>query len=1224
MLVSPIEPRRSATTSSIAARIFFHLFIFFIAISYIATLLGRFPGNFTDFYPVHTWEEVKGHGYVVEYFGSAVSCGVSAGESKMVVFRNWLGKISARPHFDDPGNPTFAKWVDVFCDEGHREGARILWMAWTDFLDTDPPVEFLKQWAENLQCLTWDQSLQRSPFDFAWKDDKIRKVIPVVPEQADAILKTPGEEVPKGGVVLQPDSLAKLKDLAEVFSVLPDNLKLDWSLPRTDDVILTRSVKLGYQEGPAKKASGCFKILNSNGWQKQAEKKIEDRMDQLGLTDKDAYKRSLVVMDSSGKYVEGVFKSGKSVAETQFPLFFREPPSHPDRQVVMVYMARAKPENDRKGIDKTRGLDKYLWACLRPKAVRRDGGGSAPRRTFDKKKQTGENAPLLGESSSSSSRGARSLVLEEVRKVVEGVVERQHEKFVGRKDTSAFKKSTANALQKEYSKAYLKYRAVDSDWEMARFCYGEIVGEERDADGDEVLILDNPSPALLELVSNLHRPGMGMVALETEMEAKCCGTSKGTKRTARVTKPILEFLFTNTSDNGSAPSSQDFIREFRSKLQQATGASAQELSGLEIKTRGKGADLVAEVTGPGKLVEPIRQRQLANIKVPPYVGRMMDGHPTVIVKKDLLMPYSGVRGKSGGLNYVVDALQFRDGYIGTGEEGDPTPERMLYGIFDARHQPHPDYWKHVLPKFMHASETGYEYEANPEIALVQAPQFFAAVEMEDDVLDVHNGLCFNLMNVIRNRCGGVTSCGTNAVWQINAKEFSRQRENAESLEYFDSRTKIEDTASSHIQFCAGKRSVYVQENISTGIAKLNSDYLCALQRWAEGAVQLFWLQIFADKTKQLVLFGCSVLLFLGMIYYFLYGGWSKDFIGYNIFCDVKGTPSLLLGVDHPFCDALYGLFSKFLEHTIDKVIFEMAARDYMRLIDFAMAWLLIVVTVALITVILAWRGTMPKIVRVFIMMENISYWLTSCSIFFWMSLTLFMIIGMNPPLMFNVTHFMLFILSINITQHCMTNEYKNMGGCSELSIWRSQQAYTLAAPLYIMAIMRGTGAAWGIIWKRLDKSFWTSSEYGSDVIRGVTVWVTFIWVSFVGCTIYLLVLGGKRWLFNEIGDKIQKQCQMVAVMMLGLLAITVWEPFLALWGADKSINALGRRSKDAEQDGCLNLFARLIIWWRGKAWVMRYVIDFGMPVLVLSGVLGGGVSVILLAAHATVVQSFKL
>jgi len=425
-------------------------------------------------------------------------------------------------------------------------------------------------------------------------------------------------------------------------------------------------------------------------------------------------------------------------------------------------------------------------------------------------------------------------------------------------------------------------------------------------------------------------------------------------------------------------------------------------------------------------------------------------------------------------------------------------------------------------------------------------------------------------------------------------------------EFFDSRTKIEDTASTHMHFCKGKRSVYVQEKVSTGIAKINADYLCAMQRWAEGAVQLFWLQLFVDMTKQLVIFAAGVLCFLGMLCYALYGPWTQGIFHMNIFCDEEGKPTLLLGDSHPFCTNLVNVFSTFLGHTIDKVIFKMAAHDYFRLVDFAITWLLTILLVVALTTLLAWRGIMPRIVRVFIMMENISYWLTSCSIFFWTSLTLYMILGNDPPLMFNVTHFMLFVLAMNIANHCMINEYKHMGDCDELSIWRSQQTYTLAAPLYIMAIVRGTVAAWGIITKRLDKSFWTANEHGTDVIRAVTFWVTFIWVSFILCLGYMLSIKIHGWLFDEVGEKIQKQTQVGALLLLGLLAITVWEPILTLWGVDRHINRIAKGSgKEDEGNVYLSAVANFMVWWRGKVWIIRYLIDFGMPFLVLSGVFGG-------------------
>jgi hypothetical protein len=94
-LVKRIQPRRSATMRSWKARAFFHLFIFFMMLANISTILSKFPGNCTDFYPMYTWDEIRTHGYVMEKFGCTVSCGCSAAEAKMFIFRNWVGKIAS-------------------------------------------------------------------------------------------------------------------------------------------------------------------------------------------------------------------------------------------------------------------------------------------------------------------------------------------------------------------------------------------------------------------------------------------------------------------------------------------------------------------------------------------------------------------------------------------------------------------------------------------------------------------------------------------------------------------------------------------------------------------------------------------------------------------------------------------------------------------------------------------------------------------------------------------------------------------------------------------------------------------------------------------------------------------------------------------------------------------------------------------------------------------------
>jgi hypothetical protein len=1233
-IVRTIEPKRSATSPNFAARTFFHFFVFFVMISYIGTILSKFPGNFVDFYPMHTWDEIKTHGYLLEKFGCAVSCGCSAFEGKMVIFRNWVGKIAARPHFDDTAFPTFGRWVDVFADEGHREGARVLWVAWTNFLDTNPPVEFLEEWSENLRELTWEQVSTRSPFDLSWTDGGVvRQALPVAGEQAAYFKQAVGEETCDGGVQLQQDSFVKLKDLYDVFRALPDNLKMEPALPQKDDCILTREVALGLSEDAGKKAMSCFVIPWTADWEEVMKKKIQERAQLLGNT-KSEYEGAVKVTDKNGNLVSLFDRRGsianEGPAESVFPLHFREPPARRDRKVIMVYCARAKPETDRKGIEKTRSLDKYLWACLRPTAVR-SRSSARPRSKRPKDPAFDEDKlPLLRETGSPredtswSSSSSQCGVSMDYGSTVEGVLERQRRNFLANlceRQSSPSRKHIGSTMHRKYAEAYLKYRRVDSDWESARCCYGEVVGEDVDDEGEDVLILDNPSPALLELVSDAQSeaaskglsrasPGMGLVSVEQVSEKQTWFGSSTVSRIAYAQTPNLEFVFTNTNTLVDS-SSKDIDWEFRSLLRAHLPEHSSDLDRLQIQQRERGYDLMVLVKGPGKLLEMIRSLSLTNVEVLNYRGRMMDDHPTVVVKKNLLMPYNGVRGKGGGLNFVVDLLQFRDGFLGGGERHDPTPERMLFGIFDARHQPHPDFWKHVLPKFMKNKEIGFSYEVNNEIIMVQAPQSFATLITENDVLDVMNGMSFNIMNVIRNRCGGVTSCGTNAVWQVNAQEFSRRDPDSVMNEYFDSRTKIEDTASTHIHFCKGKRSVYVHEKVCTGVAKVNADYLGAVQRWAEGAVQLFWIQLFVDRSRKLVAFAFSLLCFMGFIYSLLYGPWTKELIGYNLFCDEAGEPTLLLGLDNSFCTSCYDLFSTFLGHTIDKIIFQMAEADYMKFIDVSISWFIICCIMAFGTMVLAWRGAMPQIVRCFIMFENISYFWTSCSMFFWMALTLFMITGMTPPLMFNVTHFMMFIFCINLTQHSMIDYYKVLGDCNELSIWRSQQSYTISTPLYIMAIIQGTKAAWGIAWRRLDKSFWTANDHGQDVIRGVTIWVTFIWSSFIFCVIYTITIYS-----SGQSDYIARNCQLGGLFMLMLLAITVWEPFLTVWGLDKYIDNM---SKDKEGRGCVRAIGAFFVWWRSKAWIIRYILDFGLPLVIISG-MTGGVSILSLAAMATTVQ----
>ena len=52
---------------------------------------------------------------------------------------------------------------------------------------------------------------------------------------------------------------------------------------------------------------------------------------------------------------------------------------------------------------------------------------------------------------------------------------------------------------------------------------------------------------------------------------------------------------------------------------------------------------------------------------------------------------------------------------------------------------------------------------------MQLPQTFAGLGLEEDFFDMRNEYGFRMANTVRNGVGGVTSCGTNAVWNYEIK-----------------------------------------------------------------------------------------------------------------------------------------------------------------------------------------------------------------------------------------------------------------------------------------------------------------------------------------------------------------------------------------------------------------------------------------------------------------------
>ncbi|CAK0880321.1 unnamed protein product [Prorocentrum cordatum] len=158
---------------------------------------------------------------------------------------------------------------------------------------------------------------------------------------------------------------------------------------------------------------------------KDMDGKFQERKAATSAATMDSYKKHLAIMDAKGRMLQ-LGQLVKDLPEARFPLHFREMPAHRDRKVIMIYLARARPETERRGIEKTRGLDKYLWACLKPSAVRPYPGEDGARRPFRRRRADGkESEPLLG-AAAPQPQGIQG----EVRRCVQEVLARQHRKFL--------------------------------------------------------------------------------------------------------------------------------------------------------------------------------------------------------------------------------------------------------------------------------------------------------------------------------------------------------------------------------------------------------------------------------------------------------------------------------------------------------------------------------------------------------------------------------------------------------------------------------------------------------------------------------------------------------------------------------------------------------------------------------------------------------------------------
>mmetsp|Transcript_75524 Transcript_75524/g.233653 ORF Transcript_75524/g.233653 Transcript_75524/m.233653 type:complete len:684 (+) Transcript_75524:1181-3232(+) len=503
-----------------------------------------------------------------------------------------------------------------------------------------------------------------------------------------------------------------------------------------------------------------------------------------------------------------------------------------------------------------------------------------------------------------------------------------------------------------------------------------------------------------------------------------------------------------------------------------------------------------------------------------------------------LVPYIPARGKAGALNFAVRLLHAK-GLLSY--HGQPQ-RRSLFGIFDSRHMPYRRFWWWVLPAFFRKNSIG-RYTLNQDVSFVQVPQSFARVDLLTDFLDVTNGLGFNLINQMRNNCGAVTSCGTNAVWLLPNEEelphLSPTGATDESMwweqTFFEEKTKIEDTASSHRLLFEGKHSIYVNPKAEhvpeeekhaavVGVAKLGAVYLAAVQRWCEGAVQLFWVTLWTERRAWRVwiigVYCISVATFLLCLSSF----------PPNVLC--KPTTAFYKNFCYPVANA-------YVNHHVniwsDLAYGNLAFHPTLNFIECGLWWILVLL-LSCVFFTLLFGCRLRLLVRHVVIYDNLTYWTNALAAFFWVALSIYMVLGFESPFNYQLFDLIAWILAQRVFVWVMIYSKEHIS-LEQLSLWRSQQAYMVGAPLQIFAMIQGTYAAWQILSKEVDKSWWKDPE--REVLflsRSWTVFLILIFpVGFLAC-IYGFVTS--TWVSSQL---------FAEVMSLVLFLMTL-NPLLYIWG----------------------------------------------------------------------------
>lgn len=535
------------------------------------------------------------------------------------------------------------------------------------------------------------------------------------------------------------------------------------------------------------------------------------------------------------------------------------------------------------------------------------------------------------------------------------------------------------------------------------------------------------------------------------------------------------------------------------------------------------------------------------------------------------VPLRTSRGKAGGLNFCENYLclyadKTENMY---GDSRDLAP--CLYSICDARHQFQTDFFHSTIPYFFDD-----EMELNQYVGFTQCPQYFHEMQDEVDYLDNNNAQFFRLNCMIRNCCGGVSSCGTNGTWMIRHPDkdlvWEKERRRVRDVESkrkiqelverrtFHESCKVEDTASSLQQVLRGRRSQFINRRLSYGMAKNPIDYLAAVQRWAEGGVVLS-LQTFFSCHKgvymvwfTLIFFFCFLASLFRLVsktdttweivkWGLVDEAWYHNTIQQPVVSWLRTMGNI---ANNNYYKRHPDLLDTFVTMTLQFTIWVVSLIFFLVLVFLFTELLKFIQRRCGLQLPVVWPDEMRWWARLLISMDNLTYFLWFWTAFFWIGFNYYSIFA-KRTYHFSSTGMFSFMLTVQILSWGMviassmrytlstSTEANEVIGLSMDNIWRSTQLFYMTAPLLLYSIIKGTQDYIRYQLYGEDISFWVGGDRGVMSTNLVKYWTLLLILGAMGAWIYYIIEGRKH------------TGVMSAVLIVSLIALDVLHPCTYLW-----------------------------------------------------------------------------